>query len=94
MRASVGLVGSLLGIAAGGLSAVRFGYFRTLIVGARPAEHGDRGVRHAGLHGPGLRVFGAVMAADNFGTAFAGVALVTYMSSLTTSATRRRSTRC
>jgi PAT family beta-lactamase induction signal transducer AmpG len=34
--------------------------------------------------GPDVRVFGAVMAVDNFGAAFAGVALVTYMSSLTT----------
>ena len=33
VRGSIGLVGSLLGIAAGGLSAVRFGYVRTLIVG-------------------------------------------------------------
>ncbi|HEY7057493.1 MAG TPA: hypothetical protein VH458_13255, partial [Vicinamibacterales bacterium] len=34
--------------------------------------------------GPDVRVFGTVMAVDNFGAAFAGVALVTYMSSLTT----------
>ena len=33
--------------------------------------------------GPDLRLFGAVMFADNFGVGFAGVALVTYMSSLT-----------
>jgi MFS transporter, PAT family, beta-lactamase induction signal transducer AmpG len=33
--------------------------------------------------GPNLRIFAAVMAADNFGVSFAGVALVTYMSSLT-----------
>ena len=33
--------------------------------------------------GGDLRVFGAVMAADNFGISFAGVALITYMSSLT-----------
>jgi PAT family beta-lactamase induction signal transducer AmpG len=33
--------------------------------------------------GPDLRVFGAVMFADNFGIGFAGVALVTYMSTLT-----------
>ena len=32
---------------------------------------------------PDLGVFGAVMFADNFGIGFAGVALVTYMSSLT-----------
>jgi MFS transporter, PAT family, beta-lactamase induction signal transducer AmpG len=34
--------------------------------------------------GPDLRVFGLVILADNFGIGFAGVALVTYMSSLTT----------
>src|SRR5206468_788604 len=33
--------------------------------------------------GPDIGVFGAVIAADNFGIGFAGVALVTYMSSLT-----------
>src|SRR4029453_6427665 len=33
VRASIGLPASLLGIAAGGFSALRFGYFRTLIVG-------------------------------------------------------------
>src|SRR5262249_60840665 len=33
--------------------------------------------------GPGARVFAAVSVADNFGIGFAGVALVTYMSSLT-----------
>jgi len=33
--------------------------------------------------GPDVRVFGAVMAFDNFGVSFAAVALVTYMSSLT-----------
>jgi len=33
--------------------------------------------------GPDLRVFGALMAVDNFGIGFANVALVTYMSSLT-----------
>ena len=33
--------------------------------------------------GPDVRVFGAIMAVDSFGVSFAGVALVTYMSSLT-----------
>src|SRR5207237_9135676 len=33
--------------------------------------------------GTDLRLFGAVIAVDNFGIGFAGVALVTYMSSLT-----------
>src|SRR5205823_2256627 len=34
VRASVGLTFAFIGIAAGGLSSARFGYFRTLIVGA------------------------------------------------------------
>jgi PAT family beta-lactamase induction signal transducer AmpG len=33
--------------------------------------------------GPDVRVFATVMVIDNFGASFAGVALVTYMSSLT-----------
>src|SRR5262249_33334837 len=34
VRGSIGLISALLGIAAGGFCAVRFGYFRTLIAGA------------------------------------------------------------
>lgn len=83
VRGSVGLTFSLIGIAAGGLSAVRFGYMKTLIAGVilqslviaafalMAYSHGD------------LAVFSAVMAADSFGVSFAGVALITYMSSLT-----------
>ena len=84
VRASVGLVGSFLGIAAGGLSAVRIGYFRTLIVGLILQSTGIATFAIMAYTGPDLRVFGAIMAFDNFGSAFAGVALVTYMSTLTT----------
>ena len=83
VRASIGLVASLLGIAAGGLSAVRIGYFRTLIVGLAMQSVVIANFAILAYTGPDLRVFAAVMAADNFGAAFAGVALVTYMSSLT-----------
>jgi len=83
VRASVGLVGSLLGIAAGGLSAVRIGYFRTLIVGLVLQSLVIASFAILAYTGPNVRVFGAVMVCDNFGSAFAGVALVTYMSSLT-----------
>ena len=83
VRASVGLVGSLLGIAAGGLSAVRIGYFRTLIVGLILQSLVIASFAILAYTGPDIRVFGAVMVSDNFGSAFAGVALVTYMSSLT-----------
>jgi PAT family beta-lactamase induction signal transducer AmpG len=83
VRGSIGLVGSLLGITAGGLSAVRFGYVRTLIFGLILQSLGTAAFALLASTGPDLRVFGSVMAFDNFGAAFAGVALVTYMSSLT-----------
>src|SRR5262249_28247436 len=84
VRASIGLVGSLLGIAAGGLSAVRLGYFRTLIIGLVMQSIVIAAFAVLAYTGPDVRVFSTVMVFDNFGAAFAGVALVTYMSSLTT----------
>ncbi len=83
IRASIGLVSVLLGIAAGGFSALRFGYLRTLIIGVILQSLVIAAFAILAYLGPDLRIFGAVMAADNFGIGFAGVALVTYMSSLT-----------
>ena len=83
VRASIGLVAVMLGIAAGGFSALRFGYVRTLIIGVILQSLVISGFAVLAYTGPDLRVFGAVMAADNFGIGFANVALVTYMSSLT-----------
>ena len=83
VRGSIGLVASLLGIAAGGLSAVRFGYFRTLTIGVVLQSIVIAAFAILAYRGPDVRTFSAVMAADNFGISFAGVALVTYMSSLT-----------
>jgi len=84
VRASIGLVGSLLGIAAGGLSAVRLGFFRTMILGLIMQSVVISAFAILAYTGPDVRVFSTVMVVDNFGAAFAGVALVTYMSSLTT----------
>jgi PAT family beta-lactamase induction signal transducer AmpG len=83
VRGSIGLVASLAGIGAGGFSAIRFGYFRTLIVGLILQSLVISAFALLAYHGPDIRLFGAVMAADNFGIGFAGVALVTYMSTLT-----------
>ena len=83
VRGSIGLVASLAGIAAGGFSALRFGYVRTLIAGVILKIVVIANFATLAYLGPDLRVFGAVMLADNFGVGFAGVALVTYMSSLT-----------
>lgn len=83
VRASIGLVASLAGIAAGGFAALRFGYLRTLVAGVILQSLVIANFAVLAWYGADLRLFGAVMAADNFGIGFAGVALVTYMSSLT-----------
>jgi len=83
VRASIGLVATLVGIAAGGFSALRFGYLPTLIAGVILKMLVIANFATLAHTGPDIRVFGAVIAADNFGIGFAGVALVTYMSSLT-----------
>jgi MFS transporter, PAT family, beta-lactamase induction signal transducer AmpG len=83
IRGTVGLVASFAGIAAGGLCAVRLGFQRTLIMGAIMQGVGVSAYALVAMFGPDLRLFGAAMATDNFCYAFAGVALITYMSSLT-----------
>lgn len=84
VRASAGLIASIAGIAAGGLCAVRLGFARTLLIGAVAQGLGVGAYALVATFGADLRLFSFAMAADNFCYAFAGVALVTYMSSLTT----------
>ena len=50
VRASIGLVATLVGITAGGFSALRFGYMRTLIAGVL-SDGGHRELRDDGLRG-------------------------------------------
>jgi PAT family beta-lactamase induction signal transducer AmpG len=83
VRASIGLVATLVGITAGGFSALRFGYMPTLIAGVVLKMLVIANFATLAKAGPDVTVFGLVIAADNFGIGFAGVALVTYMSSLT-----------
>jgi PAT family beta-lactamase induction signal transducer AmpG len=83
IRASVGLIASLLGIAAAGVSAARFGYLRTLVFGILLEAIAVIAYAPLAYSGGDLKIFAAVMAVDSFGLSFAGVALVTYMSSLT-----------
>ncbi len=83
IRGSVGLFASIAGIAAGGLLVLRLGYLRTLILGAVIQGFGVAVYAILAIFGPNLWMFGAAMASDNFCYALAGVALVTYMSSLT-----------
>ena len=83
VRASIGLVATLVGIAAGGFSALRYGYMPTLIAGVILKMFVIANFATLAFVGHSVPIFGAVIAADNFGIGFAGVALVTYMSSLT-----------
>jgi PAT family beta-lactamase induction signal transducer AmpG len=83
IRASVGLAFSLIGIAAGGISAARFGYLTTLLAGIFLEALAVAAFVPLAYSGGDLTIFAAVMAVDSFGLSFAGVALVTYMSSLT-----------
>jgi len=83
VRASVGTIATIAGIAAGGFSALRFGYMRSLIAGVVIKSLVI--ANFATLHwvGSSVGVFSTVMFLDNFGIGFGGVALVTYMSTLT-----------
>src|SRR5579863_2808499 len=84
VRLFVGTPGSFVGIALGGFSAYRFGRLPTLIVGAI-AQLGWHGGDFAliSLGAAKITAFEAIMAFDAVAIGFSGVALVTYMSSLT-----------
>ena len=83
VRGTFGLVATIAGIAAAGLSAVRFGFIPTLLAGAVLGPGSNLAFAYLALHGADAGVFTAAMAIDNFCNGFAGVALVGYMSSLT-----------
>jgi PAT family beta-lactamase induction signal transducer AmpG len=82
VRGSFGLVATFLGLAAAGLTAIRIGMLPTLIVGLVLEALGTASFALLALHANDA-IFAAVMSLDAFAQAFAGVALVTYMSSLT-----------
>jgi MFS transporter, PAT family, beta-lactamase induction signal transducer AmpG len=82
VRGTFGLVTTFAGIAAGGLCAIRVGMMPTLIAGLVLEGLGTAAFALLGAY-PQPAVFAAVMSLDSFAQSFAGVALVTYMSSLT-----------
>ncbi len=83
VRSSASLIASFLGIAAGGFCALRFGYLRALIMGGVLQAVGIASFAVLAYTKADLTVFSGIMALDSFATSFAGVALVSYMSSLT-----------
>jgi PAT family beta-lactamase induction signal transducer AmpG len=93
VRATIGLGGTIAGIALGGLASLRLGNVRTLILGAILQPIGVGAFALLGWHGGDYRLvalggfdltaFEAIMAFDAFAIGFSGVALVAYMSTLT-----------
>jgi PAT family beta-lactamase induction signal transducer AmpG len=93
VRLSVGLFASLAGIAVGGLASLRLGNKPTLVLGAILQPIGIGAFALLGWHGGdfpvaslagvNLTAFEAIMAVDSFAIGFSGVALVSYMSTLT-----------
>ncbi len=83
VRASIGLIATFAGIAAGGYCSLKLGYMRALIIGGILQAAATAAFATLAYSGLSLRLFAFVMAGDNFSLSFAGVALVAYMSSLT-----------
>ena len=83
VRGTAGLAGSICGIAVGGILAARLGRIRALVVGGVFQALAISGFALLAIYGAPTALFASVMAFDNFGVSIAGVALVTYMSSLT-----------
>jgi len=83
VRGSISLIVSFAGIAAGGFVALRFGYMRALIIGGILQALAIASYALLAYAGPNIGLFSAIMGLDSFGISFAGVALVSYMSSLT-----------
>ena len=83
MRGSIGLIATFAGIAAGGFCSLKLGYMRALIIGGILQATATAAYASLAFAGLSIPLFGLVLAADNFSLSFAAVALVAYMSSLT-----------
>lgn len=83
IRGSAGLIATLVGTAAAGVFAVRIGFLPTLLIGAVLGPASNLAYAWLALSGADVGVFTAAMVIDNFSAGFAGIALIAYMSSLT-----------
>jgi PAT family beta-lactamase induction signal transducer AmpG len=94
VRLTFGLAGSLSGVALGGIVILRIGILRSLVIGAIAQPVGIAAfailARHGGdfdliSTGPfAVTAFQAIMGFDSLAIGFSGVALASYMSTLTT----------
>jgi MFS transporter, PAT family, beta-lactamase induction signal transducer AmpG len=83
VRGSIGAIATFAGIAAGGFCSLKLGYMRALIIGGILQAAAIAAYAALAFAGTSIRLFALLMAGDNFSISFAGVALIAYMSSLT-----------
>lgn len=83
IRGSVGLLASFAGIAAAGPVTLRFGSMAALIAGGVMLVVATAAFAILAIGKPDAETFAFVMMGDSFSISFAGVALVAYLSSLT-----------
>src|SRR6267154_2511331 len=83
VRGSIGLIATFAGIAAGGFCSLKLGHMRALVIGGILHSVAVAAFAALAFAGTGIPLFALVMAGDNFGISFAGVAVIAYMSSLT-----------
>lgn len=83
MRASAGLVATVLGVTIGGLASVRLGFNRALILGAFLVPASNIGYAVMAFSGPAPEVFAGALFVENFSEGFGGTVLIAWMSSLT-----------
>ncbi len=83
VRGSIGLIATFAGIAAGGFCSLKLGYMRALVIGGILQAAATAAFATLAFAGLSIRLFAFIMAGDNFSLSFAAVALVAYMSSLT-----------
>jgi MFS transporter, PAT family, beta-lactamase induction signal transducer AmpG len=83
LRTSVGLAMTLAGTAVGGLLVLRIGVWRTLIIGGVLQPIAVAAFSLLAYLGPSPVLFSSIMTFDGFSMSLAGIALISYMSTLT-----------
>jgi PAT family beta-lactamase induction signal transducer AmpG len=83
VRGTFGLAAVFVGVAAGGALSLKLGYMRALIVGGILQALGIAAFALLAHSGPNIPLFTVIMVFDDFAISVAGIALVAYMSSLT-----------
>jgi PAT family beta-lactamase induction signal transducer AmpG len=83
IRTSIGLFASMAGVVVGGLCALRLGVWRTLIIGGVLQPVAIVGFSLLTYWNHQAATFAGVMVFDGFCMSFAGIALISYMSTLT-----------